>query len=388
MSAMSPEPQHANGKAVITLLPFRLPALPVTGELRPVPASRPATAPAPGWRDRRHALREARRSRRYGRRDQKAADRRARRDFRQARRRDRSALLPLIVLLGTALAPVFFADMFKTVTATVGPSFGWLAWTVPAATEGCFAFLYLLDLYLLRKRKPMGWLRNAPYPFAVASLALNVWGSLGDIPGMVGHAAVTAAFFVPIIAAEHAARSLSADDAAVAVATETAAARQYAADIVRDQAGPLWRVSRKVPSLLRTRIRHARFPADVASAIRSAATGGDAAAWEKAVEKMVTESLTQRARMSAAVDHQVRQIRRQADADDVAPPERQEPATPARKPVRRVAPGKPATPRDKAATVLERRPRISARELAAECGVTKRTAERWKKDMQKAGGTP
>src|ERR1035441_8056875 len=80
-----------------------------------------------------------------------------------------------IVVLAAALVPVFFADMFVTVTRLLRPSFGALAWTVPAATEGSFAVLFLLGLLLLAEGKPMGWLQWTPYPFAPAVPAVLAW---------------------------------------------------------------------------------------------------------------------------------------------------------------------------------------------------------------------
>src|ERR1035438_9074569 len=171
-----------------------------------------------------------------------------------------------IVVLAVLLVPVFFADMFVTVTRLLRPSFGALAWTVPAATEGSFAVLFLLGLLLLAEGKPMGWLQWTPYPFAAAALLLNVYASRGDLPAMVGHAVVTVAFFLPLIAGEAAVRSLSRSADDIAVSAEFAAARRYAIDLVRGRKGVFWRV--RVPSLLRTRIVAGRFPAPAAAGAR------------------------------------------------------------------------------------------------------------------------
>jgi len=293
-----------------------------------------------------------------------------------------------IVTLGALLAPVFFADMFRTVTQLLGPSFHGYAWTVPAATEGSFIFIYLLDIYLLAEGKPMGWLRFAPYPFAAASLVLNVYASFGDMPAVLGHAVVTVAFFLPLLAGEAAVKSLAISDEAVALAQEMEAARQYAIDLVRDQKGWQWRW--RVPSLLRSRILHGRMPSDVTEAVRQGASFGGAAKWEAAVEKMVTDALTQRARMTASVERQERAIKRQSVATEDAPDSASATATPQRQPVRQTERQPTASERDKArakaARLVKADSDITATDLAAKCGVSKRTAERWKGDMLAAKG--
>jgi hypothetical protein len=295
-----------------------------------------------------------------------------------ARPRRWRGLRTAIVILAALLAPVFFADMFITVVTLVRPSFGWWAWTVPAATEGSFVVLYLLDLLLQWAGKPMGWLRFAPYPFAAASLLLNVYAARGNLPASVGHAVVTIAFFLPLLAGEAAVRSLSASADDIAWRAEHAAARRYAMDLVRDQKGILWRW--RIPSLLRTRIVRGRFPATVATAVRDGAQFGGAAKWELAVEQMVTDALTQGARMAATVKQQKRQIERQAAASD-------EPA-PGRRPVRQPRSRKTVSVTDKNRAEIVRllsvTPSLSVGQIAGRAGCSERTVGRVKKEQAEA----
>src|SRR5215469_6137252 len=93
-------------------------------------------------------------------------------------------------VLSVGLAPLFFGAIFTTVNTMLMPSLGWWAWAVPVATEAGFVILYLLDVLLELRGKPMGWLKWAPYPFAAASLWLNVAAAHGNRTAMVGHAAL------------------------------------------------------------------------------------------------------------------------------------------------------------------------------------------------------
>jgi len=296
-----------------------------------------------------------------------------------ARHRTRRAswgkLRVVIIALAALLAPVFFLDMFLTVTHLLGPSFGRWAWTVPAATEGSFTVLYLLDLYLQHMGKPMGWLRWAPYPFAAASLFLNVYASWGNVPAMTGHAVVTIAFFLPLLAGEAAVRSLSVSDEAVRFATEMADARRYALDLVRDRKGPLWRF--EVPSLLRRQILHSRPPAAVTAAVSDGLAFGGAAKWEPAVETWITDSLTQDVKMTVKVEAKKRDLERQAQPS--AGPSTDSQAG------RQTPRQKPASSRElKAAKVrrlLTDSPHLTREEVAGKAGVSVSTVDRIKKDM-------
>lgn len=190
-----------------------------------------------------------------------------------------------IIVAAVILAPVFFAVMFVSVTDLVRPSFHGLAWTVPVATEGCFALLYALDLLLQWAGKPMGWLRLTPYPFAAVSLWLNVASANGDVPGMVGHGAVTAAFFLPVIAFEAAVRKLAVTDLDAAMAD----ARTYAIDLCRSERGRLWRY--RVPTLLRRQITSGRLPDEVRSDVALKVEIGRTSGWEAAVRTWVFAEL-------------------------------------------------------------------------------------------------
>ena len=281
------------------------------------------------------------------------------------------ALRATIIVLAAALVPVFFADMFVTVTRLLRPSFGALAWTVPAATEGSFAVLFLLGLLLLAEGKPMGWLQWTPYPFAAAALLLNVYASRGDLPAMVGHAVVTVAFFLPLIAGEAAVRSLSRSADDIAVAVEFAAARRYAIDLVRGRKGVFWRV--RVPSLLRTRIVAGRFPAHAAAAVRDGASYGGAAKWESAVELMVTDALTQGVRMAVTVERRRAQITApEPPVDDSQPARHNDRQKPVSDTVRKHA---------KVERLLTVTPPLSVREVARQAGVSESTVSRVKRGL-------
>lgn len=196
-----------------------------------------------------------------------------------------NALLIALITAAVILSPAFFIVMFRTVTALVRPSFGIWAWTVPVATEGSFLILYGLDILLEWARKPKGWLRWTPYPFAAASLALNVWAYLGSPPGMIGHAVITVAFFIPVIAAESAVRDLAVSGEELALRAAVADARQYAADLCRDRRGRMWRW--RVPVLLRTQVLTGRLPDEVTQAITALLAEDRTSGWQAAVRGWV-----------------------------------------------------------------------------------------------------
>jgi hypothetical protein len=215
---------------------------------------------------------------------------------RETRSKGWKSLRVLVIAVGVALSPLFFADMFANVRHLLLPGMGSRSWIVPAATEGSFLFLFLLDVLLLLARKPQAWLRWAPFLFAAMSLALNVWGGHGSVLLSIGYGAVTLAFFVPIVAGEQAIRSMSVTEQDVRSGQEMKAAMRHARDLVRAHAG--WRRWR-APALLRIQIRHARPPASVAAAIRDGAAFGGAAKWEEPVEEWVVRSLTRNAAVAA-----------------------------------------------------------------------------------------
>lgn len=283
------------------------------------------------------------------------------------------ALRLAVIAAGLLLAPVFFGVMFVTVTALVRPAFGWWAWSVPAATEGSFAFLYGLDLLLQWRGKPMGWLRLTPYPFAVASLLLNVWADRASVPGMVGHAAVTCAFFLPLLAGESAVRSLAVSDDQIRAEAETRSACRYARDLLRDQRGPFWRW--RVPSLLRTQVLRRTPPAMVRDAI---AAGPEQ--WEAAVHAWLRRGLTRGDLLAAEEKIEKRAIAKAAEPEPDAPQAAQAPAP--RRPSRATgAKARTGSAKDRAAKEYRANRSLSSRQLADMTGVSPSTCLRLMRDI-------
>ncbi len=147
--------------------------------------------------------------------------------------RGQRTLAVFIASLAVALTPVFFTVMYLAVTHLLAGSFGLWSWTVPIATEISFTLLFLLWVLLEWRDRAPGWLRFAPYPFAAASLWLNVYSSRGDIPGMVGHGVVTVAFFVPLLALKAAVSRLTVSDEERKRAVAVDDAIAHARDILR-----------------------------------------------------------------------------------------------------------------------------------------------------------
>ena len=197
-------------------------------------------------------------------------------------------LAAFIAILAAALTPVFFAVMYVAVTHLLAATFGSWSWTVPVATEISFTLLFLLWVLLEWRDRAPGWLRFAPYPFAVASLWLNVESARGNLPGMVGHGVVTVAFFLPLLALKGAVTRLTVSDEERKRAVATADAIAHARDILR-AADPWWRF--RAPVLLRRQIRSRRLPAAVMEAIGQGVMFGGAGKWEPAVEAWITRSL-------------------------------------------------------------------------------------------------
>ena len=173
-------------------------------------------------------------------------------------------------------------------THLLAATFGSWSWTVPVATEISFTLLFLLWVLLEWRDRAPGWLRFAPYPFAVASLWLNVESARGNLPGMVGHGVVTVAFFLPLLALKGAVTRLTVSDEERKRAVATADAIAHARDILR-AADPWWRF--RAPVLLRRQIRSRRLPATVMEAIGQGVMFGGAGKWEPAVEAWITRSL-------------------------------------------------------------------------------------------------
>ena len=284
------------------------------------------------------------------------------------------ALRVLVIVVGVLLSPLFFADMFANVRHLLLPGMGTRSWIVPAATEGSFLFLFLLDVLLLLARKPQAWLRYAPYLFAAVSLALNVWGGHGSLLLSTGYGAVTLAFFVPIVAGEQAVRSMSVTDEDVKYGAEMKAAMRHARDLVRSYAG--WRRWR-APSLLRIQIRHSRPPAVVAAAIRDGASFGGAAKWEEPVEEWVIRSLTRNARLAARMAAEQRAIETTAGTPADAPQSRQ----PVRQRPRQGGASDVARRRARAKRLLSATPPPTLAEVAEKTGLSERTLSRIKSEL-------
>jgi hypothetical protein len=293
---------------------------------------------------------------------------------REPRSRGWRSLRILVIVVGVALSPLFFADMFTNVRHLLLPGMGDRSWIVPAATEGSFLFLFLLDVLLLLARKPQAWLRYAPYLFAAVSLALNIWGGHGSPLPSIGYGAVTLAFFVPIVAGEQAVRSMSVSDDDVKEAAEVKAAMRHASDLVRSYTG--WRRWR-APSLLRIQIRHRRPPASVASAIRDGASFGGAGKWEEPVEEWVIRSLTRNARMAARMAAE----RAAIDATAPAPPDTTPPRQEPRQPARQGGATEVARKRAKAKRLLSATPAPTLADVADKTGLSERTVSRIKSSM-------
>jgi hypothetical protein len=285
------------------------------------------------------------------------------------------ALKWVIIITTVLLAPVFFAVMYLTVTHLLADSFGRWAWTVPVATETCFVIAYLLGILLEWAHKPMDWLRYVPWLFAAASLTLNVWASLGDPPGMIGHAVVTVAFFLPLIAGEAAVRSLSRSEDDIARAAELGDALRYARDLARDRKGRLWRW--RIPSLLRNQIRHKRPPASVTTAVAEGARYGGASAWERAVEDWLATGLTRGEQMDATVAAKRDAIAATMPAPQDVPPARQLP----RHRARQNGQSDRARANAKAARLLTANPAMAIDDVARQAGVSPRTVSRIKSGL-------
>ncbi|HET9893645.1 MAG TPA: winged helix-turn-helix domain-containing protein [Streptosporangiaceae bacterium] len=273
----------------------------------------------------------------------------------------------VIIALYIALTPVFFAVMYSTVTRVVRQSFGWEAPAVPLASEGAFAIMFLLGVYLHLVRKPMGWLRWTPYPFVAASLALNVWAYLDSLPGIIGHTVVTAAFFLPVIAAEAAVRSVSADDGEGRRRAELRNACRYARDLLRDARGRWWRW--KVPSLLRAQVTSGQLPAAVMAAL-----DGGPPEWEPAVRKFVISGLIAGAWMRTEEDRERRRI---------TAPAQEAPAPPRSGKAARVTSSD--AKRSRVDELLQVTPQKTVREIAEIAGVSPSTVERAKRKLAQTG---
>jgi hypothetical protein len=281
--------------------------------------------------------------------------------------------IPQLILAGAALVltvglmPLFFGALFTTVNTMLMPSLGWWAWAVPVATEAGFVILYLLDILLELRRKPMGWLKWAPYPFAAASLWLNVAAAHGDRTAMVGHAALVAAFFVPLIAAKAAVKSLSVSEEDVARRRALADARRYAIDVLRANLGWRWRAT--APALMRRQVITGRLPHAVTAAVRESLASAYAEPWEPVLEKWVVDGLTTGAKVAAKVKAEKRAIEH---ANDAPPGARQ----PARHKSRQPASADRAKKYAEARRLRAERPELTLEQIGEMTGQSARSVSR------------
>lgn len=271
-------------------------------------------------------------------------------DPKHARPRGWVRLCRFVIVGAVILSPVFFIVMYLSVTDLVRPSFHDWAWAVPVATEGCFTLLYCLDLLLTWAGKPMGWLRLTPYPFAAASLWLNIYSAHGDLPGMVGHGVVTVAFFLPLIAGEAAVRRLAVSEDEAKLSLAMADARQHAIDLCRDAKGTWWR--QRIPSLLRRQILSGRLPDEVRSDVTLKVGAGRTSGWEDTVRTWVFRELAITVTAQVASRKAVASITSEgATEPPSAPPAEQAPeapAEPAPEAPSKARPRTPAKPRPRA----------------------------------------
>jgi hypothetical protein len=284
-------------------------------------------------------------------------------------------LLRLIVVLTALLVPLCFYELFHVTTTLLYPYIGDRAWIVPAAVEGGFTISFLLDLWLQHKGKPQAWLRWVPYGFAVASLLIQVWAAHGVIPAMVANTAVTAAFFLPLIASERAVKSLAITDDEVKEMRERGDAMRYARDLMRDRKGIWWRW--RVPSLLRVQILHARPPAAVLKAVQDGSRFGGATEWEPAVETWVAGALTRGDKMAVTVERQRRTIAASAVTSETAPAAASGSPRPARQPARQKA----AEARARATQLLLANPDWTVAEVAKKAKTSASTVDRVKREL-------
>ena len=226
------------------------------------------------------------------------------------------------------------------------------------------------------------------WPAWAASLFLNVYSAHGRIAPMVGHAAVTVAFFLPVLAAEAAIDSMAFTSADMTFHREMTDAMRYARDLLRDQKGPFWYW--RVPPLLRRQAMRRRPRADVKMAIAEGAEGAGSAAWEPAVDDWVTDGLTRREKVAEKVTTERAKVRVNAAQErralEVSPADATSasatvssdmPVT--RQPVTRP----PASGRDEAKRLLQEQGSMTLPEIAAAAGVSLSTVNRAKKDLDR-----
>ena len=189
-----------------------------------------------------------------------------------------------------------FVVIYRTVTGLVSPWFGAWSWIVPASAEGMYLCTHAarawLELHYRPLRPPLR-VRLVLVGFSAACMAASYWLNIasahGNVNDAISHGAVVTAFFGTIIIGQILIRHLkiTADERALMAAIGDA--RRYAVDMVAATAGRWWWApfSRKVPSLLKRRLRSGRLPDAVREAIAAAARDGRTGGWEDAVKVWV-----------------------------------------------------------------------------------------------------
>lgn len=280
-----------------------------------------------------------------------------------------------VIIAGVALVPLTFAILFLTVNTLLRPVFGEWAWAVPVITEVGFVGLFLTDLLLERRRRPLAWLRIAPWLLAAVSMYLNVAAARGSATGIAGHGVVVLVFFGYLLAAKAAVKRLAEDDDEAERKAELAAACRYARDLLRDRKGPLWRFRPSVPSLLRRQVLTGRLGAEVMAAL------SEQSQWEAALRRFVVAGLTAGAWMDAEEKQARRVIERTVavpdDASDAAP----------RKPVvKRTAraSGGPS-PTALAERAWRENPRLWRKDITSQFGISESSADRIQAKLGREG---
>jgi hypothetical protein len=273
---------------------------------------------------------------------------------------------------------------------------------VPVSTEIGYVVVYLADVYLEIREKPVRWLRYVTLPFIGASLWLNVYAAHGRVPAMVGHGVVTLTFFGTLAIAKMCARRLIRARAPHAdriprarwvlspwrtagmkrrmvlhhvtsypVACAREEARLAAVSLMPAVWGQGWK--RDAPPLLRHHLKSGTLPADLALAC-SAASPGYVPATGELAEEWVTSAKATVAKARA----KARQADRDADRQDERQPDRQDrPSPDRRKPV-----SDAARKRAKVERLLTVTPALTTAEIVAKSGASESTVLRVKRESR------
>jgi hypothetical protein len=151
--------------------------------------------------------------------------------------------------------------------------------------------------------------------------------------------------------------------------------RAHVRDILHAELGRRWR--KDAPLLLRRQLRSGRLPAPVLAAIESGLTYGGASVWEPAAQSWVTSELTYGEKVKASLTQARRAIVTASETPELPSSGASEP----RQPVRQKTASDRARKRAKAERLVTANPRVPVAEMMEKCGISKRTAERWRGEM-------